>query len=780
MRVLPKWSIQTKLIVLSTVSGVLALGLACTAFVANDLRLMHGAKVRQLQSQAEILGFNSSVALMMSDRSACEEFLKFLEQQPTIERACLYTADGRALAAYPKTSLHEFAARIPLIGRQGITSSDKVELLHPIMDQGTLVGGLHLRANLSDVNQQFQDYLRIAGLVMIGSVAVSFLFSLVIQRWISRPILNLAQTARRIEQDSDYSVRVKPTSDDEIGTLYESFNQMLDKIESSNAKLEDAHSTLEHRVVERTRQLQAEIDNRARIQGELERAKDAAEAASRAKSDFLANMSHEIRTPLNAILGFARLMRDGTDSEVERLDFLDTIHNSGQHLVTLINDILDLSKIEAGQMDYELIRWSPHAIIAETISVLRVRAQEKGLTLEYHWASQIPNTIATDPGRMRQLLLNLVGNAIKFTEQGGVRLVARLIAEEERLVIDIIDSGIGIPSPKLQSIFDPFTQADSSVTRRFGGTGLGLSICRHIATALGGGIAVQSDLGEGSVFTVSIGTGSLEGIRMLSEPDADILYRNRVEQPVKRRVLPPSRILVVDDGDTNRKLIRLVLLRAGVEVETAENGQQAVTSALNQHYDLILMDMQMPVMDGYTATRRLRSAGITVPIIALTAHAMRDDESRCLEAGCSGYLTKPIDPDRLIEALIQALTGGLASNQPDATDSQALPHARLRCSLPIEDAEFLEIVREFVGRLRGRVAEMQAAFVTLDYELLGQLTHWLKGTGGTAGFVPLTQASAQLELAIKRKDQAVIQSTLAELAELVDSIELPDSVPAKK
>lgn len=777
MRLFQKCSIKTKLIVLSTISGVVALGLACAVFVVNDLRLMRTAKVRHLQSQAEILGFGRSAGLSLADQAACEEYLLFLRQQPSIERACLYSAEGTALAAFPKSALSEFPTPLKLTAFQRFTSRGTLDLLQPVVEKGKLVGGVYLRASTIDIDQQFQDCLRIASIAMIGSIAAAVFFSFLMQRWLSSPILTLARTARGIGSDADYSVRVKTTTHDEIGTLYDAFNRMLDKIETSNAELEQAHDRLEQRVEDRTRQLQVEINNRTRIHQELIRAKDAAEAANRAKSEFLANMSHEIRTPLNAILGFARLMRDGTDTESERLDFLNTIHSSGQHLVNLINDILDLSKIEAGQMDYEFIRWSPHHVIAEVVSVLRVRAQEKGLSLEYHWASQIPETISTDPGRLRQLLLNIVGNAIKFTEQGGVSLVARLIPDQERLVIDVIDTGIGIPSQKLQSIFEPFTKGDNSMTRRFGGTGLGLSICRHIASALQGTISVESEPGHGSVFSVSVATGSLEGVKLLNEPDADILYRNQCDKPLNRRTLPAARILAVDDGDTNRKLIKLVLSRAGVQIDTAENGQQAVAMALNQHFDLILMDMQMPVVDGYSATRRLRAEGITIPIIALTAHAMRGDEAKCLEAGCSGYLTKPIDPDRLIDALSVELDGETKVLQhPDPVATSAPQQQPLHCTLPLDDPEFLDIVHEFVTRLRDRNIQMQEAHAARDFERLGQLAHWLKGSGGTAGFTALTDAAKELELAVKALDDPAISQALVKISNMTNSIELPDLV----
>ena len=786
MWLIENWSIKRKLIFLSTVSGVLALGLACTALVLNDYFMMRDAKIRQLQTMAEMLGYNSSVGLLSMDRNACDDYLATMSKHPSIKRVCLYTADGVPLSVHPNS--HFTPLERGNLAKSNYNDAKELEVFHPVFEKGNYVGGVLMQADTQDLYAQFYLNVMIAIKIMLVCIIASFLFSCWMQRWLSAPILTLAEAAQQIERESNYSIRVTATTRDEMAVLYESFNRMVEQIQSSNAKLEqanagleEAHAFLEQRVSERTRELQEEVHHRADIQIELERAKNAAEAANRAKSDFLANMSHEIRTPLNAILGFASLMRDGSETEAERLDFLNTIQNGGQHLVGLVNDILDLSKIEAGQMEFDRVPTSPHQIIAEIMSVLRVRAQEKGLSLEYSWASSIPERISTDPGRLRQLLINLVGNAIKFTEHGGVRLVARLDVDDEQLIIDVIDSGIGIPRQKLEAIFDPFSQADSSVTRRFGGTGLGLSICRHIAHALGGGVSVSSELGQGSVFTLHVATGSLEGVPLLTERDSDILDRKRGPVTGTRTKLPSARILAVDDGETNRKLIKLVLTRAGVYVETAENGQEGVDLALSQRFDLILMDMQMPVIDGYTATRQLRAAGLTVPIVALTAHAMREDEERCLEAGCSNYLTKPIDSERLVSILASILErhdelpGGadVTSVNPD---SLVVESSAIESDLPVEDNEFLEIVQDFVTRLKARLEQMWDAFLNRDLPRLAELAHWLKGTGGTAGFYTLTDAATLLESAVKAKDLEAIKIALGNLTKLTQRLKVPKSI----
>ena len=515
-----------------------------------------------------------------------------------------------------------------------------------------------------------------------------------------------------------------------------------------------------------------------RINREMRNAKEAAEAASRAKSDFLANMSHEIRTPLNGILGFASVLMNEPDTEpATQREYLQTIHDSGRHLATLINDILDLSKIESQQVEVERTRCSPHEIVAETVSILRVRAQERGLSLEYFWKSPVPETIETDPNRLRQILMNLIGNAIKFTEVGSVQVAVRLqTSESPRLVIDIIDTGVGIGAECLDRIFDPFVQADSSITRRFGGTGLGLSISRKLARLLGGDLTVISELGRGSIFTVSIPTGSLENVSMARVSLSDMVAEPPSKAPQSQWRLPPCRILLVEDGVTNRKLISLVLERAGATVRCAENGRVGVEAAEQGSFDLILMDMQMPVMDGYSAARELRWRGHATPIIALTAHAMTGDMQKCLDAGCSGYLTKPINPNKLLESISKTLKGLSLSERKPEDPHPDLSAEVLQSTLPLDDAEFREIVEEFVSRLEEQLTALRKAWERNDRTEMAAIAHWIKGAGGTAGFDALTQPAASLETLSRNEGSAVHMSrAIHELERLFGQIQSPAS-----
>jgi len=459
---------------------------------------------------------------------------------------------------------------------------------------------------------------------------------------------------KRIEAEKDYSRRLEKEVEDRSLAL----RQSMDDARRQSEELKEYTAALE----------------RANLaHEELSRA---AQAANRAKSEFLANISHEVRTPMTAILGHSELLTDRISADEGSRECLAIIRRNGQHLLEIINDILDLAKVEAGKLEIECRPCSPLALLEDVRSLMEVRANTKGLQLSVEPAGTLPEQIETDPTRLKQILTNLVGNAIKFTEQGSVKLLARFYLKDNgqgELQFQVVDTGIGMTRDQIKTVFEPFAQADSSTARRFGGTGLGLAICKRLAMMLGGDVTVHSEFGKGSAFGATIATGPLTDVAFV-EPSSR--HPARHDDPQRQSPETPRRLhgklLVVEDSPDSRRFLVAVLEAAGAQVETAANGKIAVeaveAATANPHadhlppFDVILMDMQMPVLDGYRATGLLREKNCTTPIIALTANAMEGERERCLQAGCDDYLTKPVDRERLV-AIVEK---HLASKTPRA------------------------------------------------------------------------------------------------------------------
>jgi signal transduction histidine kinase/CheY-like chemotaxis protein/tetratricopeptide (TPR) repeat protein len=561
-------------------------------------------------------------------------------------------------------------------------------------------------------------------------------------------------------------------------------------LQALNANLERIVEDRTAVVEARSAELQETADHLRQVQVQLAAARDAAESANRAKSDFLAHMSHEIRTPIGAVLGFTELLLNGPAELLpEQRAHLQRVLSNGNHLHRLLNDLLDLSRIEAGELTVESIECAPYAMLHDILSALQSRAIAKNLKLTLKVNNGIPEKVQTDPTRLRQILTNLIGNAIKFTDAGSVNLIVDTDIDQNQLRIHVQDTGLGIDRAAQKDVFEPFKQADETVARRFGGTGLGLPISRKLARALGGDIELSSEPGYGSTFTVTIATDSLSGVRILDARQAEATLVAPTIEPVQNLNLRGFRILIADDVEANRDFFAHVLRQCQAECCFSENGQEAVETMQRERYDLILMDIQMPVMDGYTATQTLRASGVAVPIIAITANGTEDDQQRCRDAGFTAYVTKPVSMAALLRAVGEQL--GLSPEPTVSSGRNASTSAepgiasvgaqdflakgpneltrRPAITLPV-DPVFRDFATRFIRKVSDSLPQLMASIDAADGTTLSGLAHWIKGTGGTVGLPVLTDIGRELQVMAKAEDYSRARLIVLELQAIITKL----------
>lgn len=493
---------------------------------------------------------------------------------------------------------------------------------------------------------------------------------------------------------------------------------------------------------------------------DVEKARDEALHANSAKSNFLANMSHEIRTPLTSIIGFAESCQDIDQSMEERSNANKTIIKSSKHLMHIINEILDLSKIEAGKLEIETMPVSLTEVLNDINQFVSNMAEEKGLTFGINYTYPLPDKIITDPFRLKQILLNLCSNAIKFTSKGQVYLNVAYKLESSSLIFDVIDTGIGLSAEQKEKIFKPFEQADSSITRKFGGTGLGLTLSKQLVEMLNGDLSVESTLNKGSRFTVKLGIEEAEDSSYIYEDS----HKNTPEKQSQfKQNLPKlhGRILIAEDNEDIQALIKLIMKKAGIDLDIVENGKLAIKAAIESDYDLVFMDIQMPIMDGLTAMQELKQQGYNKPIIAMTANAMQKDRDECKEAGFSGFISKPINRNDLYLVLMQYLKPGKTSGSEKTL---------LTSDLLNDEPDLIDLIDKFMIRLPMMRNAINQAHTDQKEEELSSLIHQMKGVGGGYGYHMLTELCAKIEFQIASQDLENVKALIEKFNLLVDQI----------
>jgi TMAO reductase system sensor TorS len=802
-------SIKNKLMAILMLTSGIVLLVASVAIFVNELVSYRMNSRRDMVSIAELVGKNSAAALMFGDRRSAAETLETLSSKPNVLAAFIFSQDHALFATYISKEVHETRikldktapgswreqscgilchkaipesgwkmklsgadlARLAASADSFWDSNGNFQVVDPIVIDNHRVGTVVILYDAKEVLFRLLWFVVIVMAIMLGASLVAFFVSRNLQRVISGPILHLARVMRAVSVEKDYSVRVKKESSDEIGILMDGFNEMLEQIKERDEQLERYNEVLEEKVAERTSELSRTNAKLADMIVDMRRARDAAEAANKAKSQFLANMSHEIRTPMNGVLGMTELLLHTTLTEKQR-KFAESSYRSAESLLGIINDILDFSKIEAGRLELEKISFDLVATVKDSVEMFTGPARKKGLILNLELDGNVPVQVEGDSVRLRQILVNLVGNAVKFTEQGSVSVRVSTLGSGEDYTtvgIEVQDTGIGISPEALTHIFDSFSQGDGSTTRKYGGTGLGLTIAKQLVEMMGGGLSVESRLGKGSVFRITVSLGKLSARTM-----ADISPVDGQANPEKagevagegvQKIL--GHILVAEDNKVNQEVCAEILECFGYRVHVVSNGREAVEAVAGNSYDLVLMDYQMPVLDGVEATRYIRAKdrekGVHTKIIALTARAMEGDREECLAEGMDDYLSKPFTIEAMRDMLGRWLGVGNGEGTAAATEritEEQLPNRSPQNGSPI-DAVVLEsiaslgtnntqdvlqrVIELFLTQSPGLLRALYDVIVKGDAMGIGKTAQSLKSSSAMVGALRLSDLCGEME-----------------------------------
>ena len=661
MNLLQNLSIKRKLMVITMLTSSIALLLSSASFLIYDLISFRHLLTQDLATQAEIIGYNSAAAMAFKDEPAATATLAALTAKDDIVAAVLYSPDGKMFAHYfrPGKSLPSVLPSRSH-GKNYRFEGGYLEVFQDVTLNGEHLGTLFLQSDMRQWSLRAKRYAGIFFVFVLVSGFFALLVSSKLQRMISGPILHLEDTIRMVSANKNYEVRAVKSYGDEIGRLIDGFNTMLSEIQHRDSALRSANDQLKTR----TNELEEEITHRRKAQDELLKAKHAAEEASRAKSTFLANMSHELRTPLNAIIGYSEMLEEETQDlgRVETVQDLQKIQAAGKHLLALINDVLDLSKIEAGKMGLHLETFDVTGLIEEIVTTLQPAAAKNGNKVQVEMTDDV-GMMRADITKVRQILFNLLSNACKFTDHGTVSIDVNQSAKDgqEWVCFRVTDTGIGITAQQKQNLFKEFAQADTSISRKYGGTGLGLAITHRFVQLMKGRISVESEPGQGSTFTVYLPTEvkieAVEPVQADTPSDvADASPKDKMDRDT---------ILVIDDDAAVRDLMSRFLGKLGLNVIAVASGEEGVRIAKQVHPLVITLDVILPDCDGWSVLNKLKADPelAKIPVIMVT---IVDNEAMGFDLGASNYLIKPVDRERLA-VLIE---------KHRASHSAALPQTR--------------------------------------------------------------------------------------------------------
>ena len=690
-----------------------------------------------------LLGDLSRIALLTAEYGELQAYIEQVVDDPYIEKIVLTDRNNNIAVS----------SAIKLVGKakpEYIFHTDHHQTaqhwhISQISNHTGHIGSLAIQFSNRSLFEANREVMNLGiSIALIGMILIAII-GIIIGHILTRKLEVLKSVAHHFSK-GHLGTRTGFKGKDEVSIVGNTFDEMAETVSKQMSELYKAREELEQRVRERTE--------------ELASARDEAIQATRSKSAFLADMSHEIRTPLTAIIGFTESLQQDSLSKQEQADYLSIIDRCSKHLLQVINDILDLSKIEAEKLTVEQLSFNPAQIISDVETLVHMLADEKGLSINIEYKTPVPSSITSDPVRLKQILINLCNNAVKFTQQGGISISVDCDTEKELISFNVIDTGIGLTHEQINNLFQAFNQADSSTTRKYGGTGLGLHISKQLANKLGGDISVSSEPGVGSHFCLSIPTGQLANVEMLDGiPHSELFPAMSI--PPSNFSLSHINILLAEDNPDNQRYIATLLRSTGANYKIAETGLQAIQMAMEGDFDLILMDIQMPVLNGLEATKQLRAGTYSKPIIALTANYTNSDIETYLQAGCTAHLAKPIDRQQFFNT-IEKFTHMKQSKDPGGKNMSNFPDNL--------DQEIIEAINMFVDRLPSMLTTICETFESRNIEELKKLIHDLKGTSGNFGYDELFVLAQDMEELLKNENLDQFPAMLPQAENIVQSI----------